>query len=1150
MRRTEHGYQFSPSDIIRYLDGHFAAWMDRYHEDNGRPPDLVPDVDSPEDALVKAYGMRHEKAHLEALRHAGTAVTEIPGMDVPDAERVRLTRDAMARGDRVIYQAALEAGDFFGYADFLHRRDNPDGTWHYEPWDTKLARSIKPKFIVQLCAYADMLGAMHGTTPVRGGAVLGSGEHAIVDLSAHWHTWEHLKAQFLEFQRSFNQDDTPPDAALEREHGRWSSFAQEIIRKNDLVNLAAGITMSQVKKLRAAGVVRMSDLAARANPVPKMAPVTLTRLVRQARLQVNSRGLPKPLHEVIHPSPAEPRRGLALLPPESPGDVYFDIEGFPYAQPDGLEYLLGAMAAGNGEAAFHDWWAHDAAGERRAFEAFMDWAWQRFQADPGMHIYHYAAYEVTALKRLAMRYGSREEELDTFLRCEVFVDLYTVLRQGVAVGAASYSLKDIEALYLPKRAGEVVSAMGSVVAYEDWLASGEPANWQGSPKLAGIREYNRADCESTMGLTRWLRERQVESGIAWEMKEAEKAEKVGRADRVGEAGKAGKADEGARDGGKESTLLAESLRERAREAAEPEGGMTRLVAALVEYHRREDKPAWWDYFRRQRMEEDELADDLSCLAGLTRTSTPPRPVKRSKAWAFSFDPDQDTKVRRGKEWELHHDPGPNVEVVSFDGERGILELKTTADAGAWPERIHLVPGGPRYSGGLSEAMLRFGATWSNNPDAWPAIADLLNRRPPRLDGGRPSPLVKGDGSTIAAQVTALVRRLDGSVLCIQGPPGTGKSSVAARVIANLLKDGKKVAITGQSHKVIINLMEKSRDRMKKQDVQARLIKVGGDEAEDTVTDAEWVKGGKEVASRLGDGAVLVGTTVYGLAQEDLAGAFDYVFIDEAGQYALANAVIAGIAARNIVLIGDQNQLPQVVQGVHPDGSGASALEHMLQGQATVDPGFGVLLDTTWRLHPAIGRWVSEAFYGGRLQAAPQTETGRIEAVPLRDGHLPSAGIVYLGVPHTSNTQDSPEEAHVIAELVSGLVGRRFTRTTNDGTVDRPLTLDDILIVAPYNMQVRLITEQVPGARVASVDKFQGQEAPVVIVSMCASSLEGIPRGAAFLLDPNRLNVAVSRAQVLAIVVAAPGLLRVRCKTIPEMLLMNRHCWLAQGMFQR
>lgn len=201
----------------------------------------------------------------------------------------------------------------------------------------------------------------------------------------------------------------------------------------------------------------------------------------------------------------------------------------------------------------------------------------------------------------------------------------------------------------------------------------------------------------------------------------------------------------------------------------------------------------------------------------------------------------------------------------------------------------------------------------------------------------------------------------------------------------------------------------------------------------------------------------------------------------------------------------------------------------------------MLLRSSFRLHPGICSWVSDAFYGGHLKHAPENAAFRI-AVPYGAALVKQeAGILYDPIPHARNTQGSEEEAQRVRDLVQALVGRDFTG--KDST--RPLILNDILIVAPDNMQVQRIAELVPGARVGSVDRFQGQEAPVVIVSMCASSLDEVPRGAGFLFSPNRLNVAVSRAQALAIVVAAPRLLCVRCQTVEEMTLMNRHCWLVE-----
>ena len=282
------------------------------------------------------------------------------------------------------------------------------------------------------------------------------------------------------------------------------------------------------------------------------------------------------------------------------------------------------------------------------------------------------------------------------------------------------------------------------------------------------------------------------------------------------------------------------------------------------------------------------------------------------------------------------------------------------------------------------------------------------------------------------------------------------------------------------------------------------------------------------------------------SRPELEQKFDYLFVDEAGQFSLANVIATGCCAKNIVLVGDQMQLSQPTLGTHPGESGKSALEYYLQGHQTIRPEMGVLLNETYRMHPKICRFISDAFYESRLHSHPKTVKQKILfSTNQSDALIKEAGTVFLPIAHEGNRQASEEEAEMIERLVNKLVGQSFFDAQHDRT--RPLLLDDVLVVAPFNMQVRMLRQRLGGqARVGTVDKFQGQEAPVVIVSMCASSLEEAPRGASFLLDPNRLNVAISRAQALAIVIASPALTVAKCQSIQEMKLANTFCWLVES----
>ncbi len=353
-------------------------------------------------------------------------------------------------------------------------------------------------------------------------------------------------------------------------------------------------------------------------------------------------------------------------------------------------------------------------------------------------------------------------------------------------------------------------------------------------------------------------------------------------------------------------------------------------------------------------------------------------------------------------------------------------------------------------------------------------------------------------------------------LCIQGPPGTGKTHTAAAMIVELLRRGKRVGIAANSHKVVLNVMAAILKNDPAPPANAALYKVGSDgdetvELHERITHLAASGDADELAGT--PGPWILGGTAWLFSREALEGVLDYLFIDEAGQVSLANAVAMGQSAKNIVLIGDQMQLAQPLKGTHPGESGMSCLEYALNGHATIPPDFGIFLGLSYRMHPDVCAFISDAFYEGRLKSAPRTEGNAVGT---------QHGIVWMPVEHEGNSQSSDEEADAIVPLVKELLARSVTVEDKPA---RAMTPDDVLLVAPFNMQVRNLRGRLdPAARVGSVDKFQGQEAPVVIVSMCSLTLEDSPRGAEFLLSANRLNVAVSRAKAVAVVMGSAGAL--------------------------
>jgi uncharacterized protein len=415
----------------------------------------------------------------------------------------------------------------------------------------------------------------------------------------------------------------------------------------------------------------------------------------------------------------------------------------------------------------------------------------------------------------------------------------------------------------------------------------------------------------------------------------------------------------------------------------------------------------------------------------------------------------------------------------------------------------------------------------------------------------------------------LALSLDRGVLPIQGPPGTGKSYAGARMIRELVKAGRKVGITAVSHKVIRNLLDKVHEACEESGLDLACIQKVGTLHEETPGWLTETAKNEDVDRALASGDARVGAgTVWAWAREAAFETLDVLVIDEAGQMSLANALAASQAARNVVLLGDPRQLEQPMQGSHPEGCDASALDHLLEDHETIPGDRGLFLPETWRLHPSICELTSELFYDGRLKAreglerqgivrTPGTRGGRSRSagsgapgasgagaatqVSAAAAQIAGAGLWLAPVEHQGNQTSSPEEADRVAALLGELTSPGVEWIDPEGR-KRPLTLDGILVVSPFNAQVAALRAGLPeGARVGTVDRFQGQEAPVVIYSMASSTAEEAPRGMEFLYSLNRFNVATSRARCAVIVVASPALFTAECRTPLRMKLVNALC---------
>jgi len=1075
---------------MRFLGCQHALSLDLLHLEGKGPQKKASD---PEAELLQKQGNEHEARHLAALKTSGKSVREIErgGRSLSDA--VAETRDALAEGHDIIFQGALLRGMWGGWSDFLVKSPKISrlGNFSYEVADTKLKRKPHPRHVLQLVLYSDLLADLQGVQPDYAHVELGTGERWTFRLTDY--------AAYARLSRKLLEDfvaERPPTKPVPCHDCRlcpWSEHCENVWDQQDSLYTVANITRSQVKKLEAANIHTLEALAQTEKTIPHLAATTFTRLKTQAQLQHGRKSGP-PAFQLRE---LEAGRGFARLPQPADGDLFYDIEGDPHFE-GGLEYLHGVYAQDIG---FVSFWAHNHEEEKQALLDLFEFFRKRIETFPQARIYHYAPYETTALARLTEKYHVGELFLDRLRREQRFVDLYAVVRGGIIVSERNYSIKSLEVFYGLDRTGEVKTAGGSVVAYEEWRISHD------QKILDEIEDYNRLDCISTEKLRNWLIANRPDIPAPEPPPDASDKERQENDD---------------------ERALKDQLN-----AAPLSDERRALLLGLGLFHMREQKPGYRNVFEALARTEEELLEELECLYGLEATG-PAKSVRQSMEREYRYPP-QETKIRSGDRPTIALETGfTSMEVTSIDRIKRKITLKIGARRSELlGDRLNLYPRSPLDTKVIAQS-LRAVISDQCSIRSMRAIDDLLGRHPPRIRGRNDGAIITGDD--LISEVTDVIRQLEASVLPIQGPPGTGKTFVASKVISALVREGNRIAVSSNSHAAIRNLLKgAAKSLMEDGGSSIQIVHKGGDEELDEENDSgQEIRIVSSVDDEILQTAAVVGGTAWLLSRNEHAGAFDYLFVDEAGQMSLANLVAIGRCARNIILIGDPRQLPQVIQGAHPETAGLSGLEYLLGDQVTIPPDRGVFLPETRRMHPALCQFISEQVYESRLASHADTKAQKVVA-----SHWPSAGAYFVPVEHEGNIQISVEEIEqikfCIAELLQGL-------WTGKDAVTRPLSECDIIVVAPYNAQVNALQDALPkNIRIGTVDRFQGQEAPVCLVSMTASSAEESARGMEFLFSLNRLNVAISRAKGLTLVFGSPRLRATGCMTVEQMRLINTLC---------
>lgn len=1122
MQKRGDSLLLSASDLVGHLNCGHLTGLD-IAVANGTL--AKPAVWDPLLELLWERGAQHEQGYVEYLSAQGLAVTVIEGVGTDD-EAIAQTLAAMQAGVAVIVQGAFRLNGWVGRTDVLRRVEAPSnlGRWSYEVIDTKLARETKAGTVLQLCLYAALLEAAQGLRP----------EHCYV--VAPWTGYEpqvfrmdDYAAYYRRVRRALESaivpgaaDEVYPEPKQHCDICRWRIRCDERRRADDHLSLVAGISTSQIAELVTQGVDTLAALAVMAVPLawkPTRGSARAYERVReQARIQLAGRQSGAMQHELLAIADGF---GLTTLPEPSAGDIFLDLEGDPFAGEGGLEYLFGyTYADPKGYPTYVAEWALTRDEEKQVFERFVDFVVERLKAYPDLHIYHFAPYEPAALKRLMGRYATREAQIDGLLRSRCMIDLYAVVRQALRASVESYSIKKLEPLYGFIRTTPLPEANKALAKVQAGLELGDLALIDADAQEV-VTRYNFDDCESTLRLRDWL--------------ESQRAALIAQGVTVPRPALAEAAPSEALNDRhlKVAELIARLTVGVPADAAErsAEQHARWLLAHTLDFHRREHKAVWWEYFRLSALAADDLVDERAGLSGLTFVGPQPG-TGRTVTHRYAF-PAQETELR-GSE-DLHNLGGAklgSVHAISVD-ERWIDIKKRMDSAAVHPEAVftHKVV----KPDVLADALVRIGESVAANgiegDGAYLAARDLLLRIAPRLGG---QALQAEDEAPLDAACRVSLA-LEGGVLPIQGPPGSGKTYTGARMICALVRAGKKIGICATSHKVIRNLLDEVVRASVEQGMDLICIQKPS-EIEPDQPRLRFARSNADLFGALGAGAQVAGGTAWLWASAEAVESVDVLVVDEAAQMSLANVLAISQAAAQLILLGDPQQLDQPMQGSHPEGTDVSALHHVLDGAQTLPAERGLFLAETWRLHPEICRFTSEMFYANRLHPRPGLEGQRI----ISGSRVNGSGLRYLAVPTRGNQSASPEEAAAVRELVAEILASGATWTDRQG-LSAVVTLQDILIIAPYNAQVFELADRIPGGRIGTVDKFQGQQAPIVIYSMTTSSYADAPRGMEFLYSLNRLNVATSRAKCVCVLVASPSVFEVSCRTPRQMQLANAFC---------
>ena len=1125
MKIDKGKFFISPSDLNNFVACKFTIKNEiKFHN-----KEISKIVERINDKLWKEMGIEHEKKHFKLFKDKYKKSITIKS-DLDEKHRLNETIRAMEKGYDLIYHAYLVDGDLRGEADFLIKCDTPSelGDYSYEVYDTKITRNLRPRHVTQITAYSDMLGKIQKLLPRKMYLIDGSDvEHSFKTIE-YIDLFNHGKKEFIKFLSNIDKEKIYPEKCSYCNLCDWKDECDKIWEEDNYVNLVAGTNKSQIEKLKK-NKVRTVEQLAKTRLVAtdlKINSESFSKIKSQAQLQEEKRKTGE--DKIIFLDP-DYGKGFYKLPKPDEGDVFFDIEGYPRMDRP-FEYLHGLYYKDKGKLKFKDLWAKkfDRESEKNIFIELINFFEKRFEEYPNAHIYHYAPYEKRAIRELATVYSSEfpngDIVNDNLLRKEKYVDLFSIASQSIRTSERDMSLKSIEKFYDFERKADIVKADDSVIKYEHWIAT------KNEKYKKDIISYNEEDCISTYQLREFLVKNKPDN-IDWFVKPEpiKKEDKEPNKYRRKEPNKLSR---------EEVELDLNNRLEKKKNKSNKR--FVENLKNFIGFHWKSNKPEFWEVFDRAEKSHLELEDDTECIANCVLINDKPKITDDGFIYSYRFN-DQNYKLKEGKAaFDAHQIkgigniysieekfPDKNVVKIFVSKRRKNIEMPSLLTLGNnTPPQVHQ----------HDQALNKFLEDYIENEGKnYKSIMDMLERSNPDVKGIKEGSNLIDEDKDLISQSSEIVKNLNNSYLTIQGPPGTGKTYSSANIIIELMKAGKKVGVTSNSHEAIKTLLIAI-----EQQAESQNFEFSGMRKARSSDKYDWkfikdITTGKPL--NFDEYSLYAGTSWF-FVDPRMNKTLDYLFIDEAGQVALGTTIANATSAKNLVLIGDQMQLSQPMRAKHEGYARMSSLDFVLEDNDTIPADKGVFLNVTRRLNNKICDYISSSFYDSRLTSDSITKT---RSVNLKLNPIKDEGIFYVPIDHSGCSQRSDEEADLVEKTFNKIINRDF----KNGKATGKISAKDIMVVAPYNAQANNIRERLKkkydDVRVGTIDLFQGQEAKVVLISMTTSDVDSLPRHKDFFFSRNRLNVAISRAECVAIIIFNENLLLASTNSIKEMKLINSFC---------